>query len=177
MFFPVLISQITTHAGPLWKPHYCEVGFQLKYLCFAVFFYSLSQNVFFAVSLSIFNIYYYSQLSRKLPPLVQDKVIAYGRWWLTGKINNISPKLDSLMMLPYQLKLGKYKRSSLVYFFSCCNFREKHNRVYLCLLFDHCNNSCLPQNLIIDIIFVCKLLLYFISPISVINNWTFHTSE
>ena len=35
-----------------------------------------------------------SQLSRKRPPLVHDKVVAYGRWSLTGKINKISLMLD-----------------------------------------------------------------------------------
>ena len=29
---------------------------------------------------------YYSQLSCKRPPLGHDKVVAYGKWWLTGKI-------------------------------------------------------------------------------------------
>ena len=36
----------------------------------------------------------YSQLSRKRPPLGHDKVVAYRRWSLTGKINNISLMLD-----------------------------------------------------------------------------------
>ena len=40
------------------------------------------------------NVAQYSQLSRKRPPLVQDKVVAYGRWSLTGKINKISLMLD-----------------------------------------------------------------------------------
>ena len=31
----------------------------------------------------------YSQLSRKRPPLVHDKVVAYGRWSSTGKIKKI----------------------------------------------------------------------------------------
>ena len=38
--------------------------------------------------------YYYSQLSCKRPPLVHDKVVAYGRWSLTGKINKLSLILD-----------------------------------------------------------------------------------
>ena len=38
--------------------------------------------------------YEYSQLSRKRPPLVHDKVVAYGRWSLTRKINKISLILD-----------------------------------------------------------------------------------
>ena len=36
----------------------------------------------------------YSQLSRKRPPLGHDKVVAYGRWSLMGKINKISLILD-----------------------------------------------------------------------------------
>ena len=40
---------------------------------------------------------YYSQLSRKRPPLVQDKVVAYLRCSLTEKLNKISPMLDWLI--------------------------------------------------------------------------------
>ena len=36
----------------------------------------------------------YSQLSRKRPPLVHEKVVAYGRWSLTGKINKLILILD-----------------------------------------------------------------------------------
>ena len=32
------------------------------------------------------HLYLYSQLSRKRPPLVHDKVVAYGRWSSMGKI-------------------------------------------------------------------------------------------
>ena len=35
----------------------------------------------------------YSQLSRKQPPLVHKKVVAYERWSLTGKIKEVSPKM------------------------------------------------------------------------------------
>ena len=38
--------------------------------------------------------YYYSQLFCKRPLLVHDKVVAYGRWSLTGKINILSLILD-----------------------------------------------------------------------------------
>ena len=34
----------------------------------------------------------YSQLSRKRPPLGHDKVVVYGRWSFTGKINKISQR-------------------------------------------------------------------------------------
>ena len=40
---------------------------------------------------------YYSQLSRKRPPLGHDKVVAYRRWSLTGKINEISLILNCLI--------------------------------------------------------------------------------
>ena len=39
----------------------------------------------------------YSQLSRKRPHLGHDKVVAYGRWSLMGKINKISLILDWLI--------------------------------------------------------------------------------
>ena len=35
----------------------------------------------------------YSQLSRKRPHLVHEKVVAYERWLRTGTINEMSPKL------------------------------------------------------------------------------------
>ena len=48
----------------------------------------------------------YSQLSRKRPPLVHEKVVTYERWSRTGKINEISPKLyrstnNYYIMFPY----------------------------------------------------------------------------
>ena len=39
----------------------------------------------------------WSQLSCKRPPLGHDKVVAYGRWSLTRKINKISLILDWLI--------------------------------------------------------------------------------
>ena len=38
--------------------------------------------------------YVFQVLSRKRPPLGHDKVVAYGRWSLTGKIKHISLILD-----------------------------------------------------------------------------------
>ena len=47
----------------------------------------------------------YSQLSRKRPLLVHEKVVAYERWSLTGTINEISPKLYRSTNNNYYIKL------------------------------------------------------------------------
>ena len=47
----------------------------------------------------------YSQLSRKQPPLVHEKVVAYKRRSLMGTINEISPKLYRSTNNNYYIKL------------------------------------------------------------------------
>ena len=43
----------------------------------------------------------YSQLSRKRPPLVHEKVVAYERWSLTGTINEMSPTNSNYYYISY----------------------------------------------------------------------------
>jgi len=78
-----------------------------------------------------------------------------------GKNQQNTPNAGLIDQFPKDMTLSAKIRSIETklfdFFFSCNNFREKYNRVYraMCLLFDHCHNSCLPQDLIIDIFFVC----------------------
>ena len=46
-----------------------------------------------------------SQPSRKRPPLVHEKVVAYEKWSLTGTINEINPKLTRSTNNNYYIKL------------------------------------------------------------------------
>ena len=46
------------------------------------------------------EVWEYSQLSRKRPPSVHDKVVDYERWSLTGKINKIQSTLISRKRTP-----------------------------------------------------------------------------
>ena len=62
------------------------------------FIYSLSQAavLFFFLLFSVHvagQTFVYSQLSRKRQPLVHEKVVAYERWTLMRKINEIKSKL------------------------------------------------------------------------------------
>ena len=47
----------------------------------------------------------YSQLSRKRPHLVREKVVAYERWSFTEKINKKSPKLHRSINNNYYIKI------------------------------------------------------------------------
>ena len=79
----------------------------------------------------------------------------------------------SKRLFPYQLKLTGQKETKLLDFFYIQQFLEKV-QVYLSmrlLLIEIIWSKCKPNK--IYIFFVCKLLLFVISPVRVIKNWNF----
>ena len=79
---------ITTAVGST-SPPAGNLHTNVKVVGVVLAFRSADENKLWVVCVCV-----YSQLSRKRPPLVHDKVVAYGRWSLTRKINKISLILD-----------------------------------------------------------------------------------
>ena len=87
---------------------------------------------FFFFFVSIGQAFSDSQLSRKRPSLVHEKVVAYERWSLARKINKISPKLyrstnnnddtKLLLSLVKNKQIGKAVAFKLIYSGFCNTF-------------------------------------------------------
>ena len=64
----------------------------------------------------------YSQLSRKRPPLVHDKVVAYGRWLSMGKNKNkTQTKLINVITQSYYLTSKNEANRELLRMFNSNN--------------------------------------------------------
>ena len=80
-----------------------------------IYFWTIGESLF-STRMSLASLY--SQLSRKRPPLVQEKVVAHERWSPTGTINKISSELYAstnnncyIKLLPILVKIRRIDKT------------------------------------------------------------------